>query len=150
MTHIYYIFGIFYLIREFIDLITPVAYVRKMEKLHKFAEEIKDKNDDEVIQYRNVSSDLKSGMWNVIVSALAIAWVALGLLTANWIIFATFLIFAFLIYSPLARLVRKFFGFGKAYVALHIFGTIVDILLVGFAIINQYHLKIDLFKLFFN
>lgn len=146
MSHVFYLFGIIYLIRELIDLVNPIKFTRKMERLHKFVD---DSKSNEPKTFADMTTDDKSLIWYSVFSLLVIAWAGIGLLTANWVIFATYLIFGFLIYSPISKIVRKLFGFGKAYVMLHVFGTIVDILLVGFAIINQYHLKIDLVKVFF-
>jgi len=146
MSHIFYLFAIIYLIREFIDLITPIEFTRKIEHIYKFAKEQKSNPKE----FKDYTQEDKNVIWYVLFSLVVILWAGIGLLTANWLIFATYLIFSFVIYSPISSIVRKLFGFGKAYVVLHILGTIVDILLIGFAIINQYHLKIDLFKLFFN
>lgn len=147
MSHIFYLFGIIYLIRELIDLVTPFKYTRNMEWFFQFAE---DQKTDKVKSFSDLTADQRGVLMHALFSMIAIVWAGIGLLTANWVIFAAFLVFGFVIYSPLSKLIRKVFGFGKAYAMLHIFGTIVDILLVGFAIINQYHLKIDVLKLFIN
>lgn len=146
MSHLFYLFGLIYLIRELIDLVNPIKFTKKMESLHKFVSEEKTFKSK---AFSDLNAEDKNLIWYSVLSILVIAWAALGLLTANWIIFVAFLVFGFVIYNPISKLVRKLFGFGKAYVMLHIFGTLVDILLVGFAIINQYHLKIDLVKVFF-
>lgn len=147
MSHIFYLFGIIYLIRELIDLVTPLKYTRNMEWLFQFA---KDQKTDKVKSFSDLTTEQRGVLMHVLFSMIVIVWAGIGLLTANWVIFAAFLFFGFVIYTPLSKLVRKVFGFGKAYVMLHIFGSVVDLLLVGFAIINQYHLKIDVLKLFIN
>ena len=146
MSHIFYLFGIIYLIREFMDLISPIEFTRRMEYMHSIASTLK----TEPIEFSQYTQKTKNIIMEGLFNALVILWAGIGLFTANWLIFVAFLIFIFLIYTPINNIVKKVFGFGKAYTTLHIFGTIVDILLIGFAIINQYHFKIDLFKLLFN
>ena len=146
MSHIFYLFGIIYLIREFMDLISPIEFTRRMEYMHSIASTLK----TEPIEFSQYTQKTKNIIMEGLFNALVILWAGIGLFTANWLIFVAFLIFIFLIYAPINNIVKKVFGFGKAYTTLHIFGTIVDILLIGFAIINQYHFKIDLFKLLFN
>ena len=147
MSHIFYFVWIIYLIRQLLDLTSPVKYTRNMQWFFQFAE---DQKTDKRKLFAELSNEERNVIIHAAFSLFVVIWAGIGLFTFNWVIFASFLFFCFVIYGPISNVIRKLFGFGKTYVMLHIVGTVVDILLVGFAIINQYHLKIDVLKLFIN
>src|SRR5574343_757080 len=141
--HLFYLVGILFLIRELIDLIQPIQYINKMNTISKMADK---KNEPNTYEYLTI--DEKSAMWYVLFSFTYILWMMVGLFTSEWIIFLTFLIFSFLIYFPIVKLIRTKLGMGKTYITAHIIATIIDIILILFAIINHYHLHINLLNLF--
>ena len=145
--HLFYLVGIFYLIRELIELIQPIQYINKMKTLYKMVDK---KNEPNAYEYKHLTIDEKSALWYSVFSFIYVLWMLVGLFTSEWIIFLTFIIFSFLIYSPIVKVIRTKLGMGKTYITAHIISTIIDICLILFAIINHYHLHIDLLKLFLN
>ena len=145
-SHLFYLFGITVLIRELFCIVSPLSHTLKMERFVNFINEHKGKSFDTLPP--EVRSDLFGIFFFALYNFLIVVWAFLGLLTFNWIVFAALLGFSFIIYSPIVKLVRKVFGFGKAYTICHIIGSIIYVGLIGFAILNQYHLRIDLMQLF--
>ena len=141
--HLFYLVGIPFLIRELIDLIQPIQYINKMNTIYKMADK---KNEPKAYEYLTI--DEKSALWYSVFSYIYVLWMMVGLFTSEWIIFLTFLIFSFLIYYPIIKLIRTKLGVGKAYITAHIIATIIDICIILFAIINHYHLHINLINLF--
>lgn len=148
--HLFYLVGIFYLIRELIDLLHPIQYANKMRILYEMSDKNKENKklnlDD--ITYQQLSPDEKNALWYVVFSLIYVIWMFIGLFTSEWIIFLTFIIFSSLIYSPIVKLIRTKLGMGKAYITAHIIATLIDIALILFAIINHYHLHINLLNIF--
>ena len=141
--HLFYLVGILFLFRELIDLIQPIQYINKMNTLYKMADKKNEPN-----AYEHLTIDEKSALWYSVFSFIYVLWMMVGLFTSEWIVFLTFLIFSFLIYSPIVKLIRTKLGMGKTYITAHIIATIIDICLILFAIINHYHLHINLLNLF--
>jgi hypothetical protein len=137
-------FGILFLMRELYDLTRTTKTIRNLEWLFKF---IQNKKLTSPIELDSLTESQQGVIFHAFFSLLVMVWVVVGILTSNWILFASYLLFMIGIINPLSKFVRTKFGFGKAYTATYIFDTIVGILLVGFAIVNHYHLKIDLVKL---
>lgn len=145
-SHLFYLFGITVLIREFFSIMNPLSHTLKIERFSNFVKEHNGKKLDKLPP--EVRNDLFGIFFYALYSISIFVWGFLGLLTFNWIVFAVFLAFSILICSPISKLIRKVFGYGKAYTVYHVIGSIVDFGLIGFAIINQYHLRIDLMQLF--
>jgi hypothetical protein len=150
--HLFYLVGIFYLIRELIDLLHPLQYASKMRMLYEMSDKNKENKklnlDD--ITYQRLSPNEKNALWYGVFSLIYVLWMFVGLFTSEWIIFLSFIIFSFLIYSPIVKVIRTKLGLGKAYITAHIIATLIDIALILFAMINHYHLHIDLLNLFLN
>lgn len=149
--HLFYLVGIIFLIKELIELIHPLQYVSKMRMLYEMSDKNKENKklnlDD--ITYQQLTKDQKSALWYGTESILYVIWMFIGLFTSEWIIFLFFIIFSFLSYLPTEK-IRTKLGMGKTYITAHIITTIVESTLILFAIINHYHLHIDLLKLFLN
>lgn len=141
LYHIFYLIGILYLIREIHDLLQPIQHAKKMSMLHNMI----DKN---IESHEDLSQDEKNALWYAVFSLIYVVWMFVGLITSEWIIFLFFIIISFLIYSPIVKLIRTKLGIGKAYITAHIIATIIDICIILFAIINHYHLHINLLNLF--
>lgn len=142
--HLFYLFGILCLFRELNDLLHPIQYVNKMRLLYAMGES----KSKEIKTHHDLNTDEKSAVWYAVFSLIYVMWMFVGLFTSEWIIFLAFIIFSFLIYSPIIKLIRTKLGMGKAHITAHIIATIIDICLILFAIINHYHLHIDLLTLF--
>lgn len=146
MIHIFYFFGILYLVHELFTVLNPLNHTWKMERIHTFVKEYSGTKPNDLPP--EIRKDLGSIIFHGFFSLAVIIWAFIGLLTDNWIVFITFLAFSFAIFSPISKFVRSKFEYGKAYTMLHIFGSLVDIGLIGFAIVNHYHLHINLLELF--
>lgn len=146
MIHIFYLFGIVYLISELFAVLNPLSYTAKMERIFTFMKKHAGENLDSLPP--DVKKNIGSIMFHGFFSLAVMIWAFIGLLTSQWIVFVAFLVFSVAIYSPISKLIRAKFGYGTTYTVYHMFGSLVDIGLIGFAIINHYHLHIDLMQLF--
>lgn len=133
MKHIYYLIGILYVVYELGWLTSPIEKTKKYLSLVALMKEHKGKEWDDY------SSEFKGRIkakWYMI---LLVTWPLVGLFTYNWVVFAALIIIA------------KFLDLGRKisdnlyYSAVVLWvGSLVGFSLSLFAILNSYHLHIDL------
>lgn len=123
MKHIFYFFGIFAIIYELMVLTSPKRLVNFIAN---FKKQQREKGYDSLSSFQKGYSVLALGY---------IVWLLGGLFTFQWPIFLFIVVIGFI---------------PKKHFLIVIFDSFISALLLGFAIINAYHLNIDVFKLIFN
>lgn len=140
MIHLFYLTGIAFLIYEIsylFNLKTEIQKLQRFRELQKIEGKVGTKWDDHSDEYKEY---LTGKVWLF----PFIVFVFGGLLTDQWIVFLLYIIWMYLIISPINKLV----GFSPLRYVTGVVNTIVGICLTLFAILNHYHLHIDTFQLF--
>tara|TARA_R110000772_G_scaffold79172_2_gene169491 strand:+ start:1768 stop:2151 length:384 start_codon:yes stop_codon:yes gene_type:complete len=76
-------------------------------------------------------------------SVFILMWMLLGLFTFNWVAFLAFLILEMVVFFPLSKSLRE-----TGYFALiHWINSVVGLVFGLFVLINEIHLRIDLYEL---
>lgn len=92
--------------------------------------------------------ELRNGiLYFVGFTLLEITWLGIGLFTYNWLLFIAIFLYAFIFSKVMMNSMKKYKSVFIKLVNLNLFIGIVTIL---FAIVNTFHLHIDLFKLIFG
>lgn len=135
MKIIFYLSSIVFLITELKWLISPLECTLSAKRKDKLIKETKN------TKYDNLTEEQKSDYKNMILSFIFIfGWMFIGLFTFQWQVFLAFLIFQFLIIAPLSKLTK----YSYIYTLLHWLNSLLGLAFILFAIINSYHLKIDI------
>lgn len=78
---------------------------------------------------------------------LEITWIGVGLFTYNWLLFLGFFIYSFLFNRVMKNRIEKY---KSVFISTTNMNLVIGIGIILFAIINTFHLHIDLFKLIFG
>lgn len=134
MTHLFYFMGLLFLIYE-IHFLFNIK--EKIANGKKYKDYVKDNPD---VTYSQYPDKIKNAfLETAIVGIPYILWMFVGILSSQWIVFATYLVFAFGVVTPL----RKLVGYSPVRFYVTFTDTVVSIFVLGFIIINKYHLHID-------
>jgi len=143
MKHIFYFTWILFLLYELLWIANAREKIETTKKATKW---IKDHKSDLPKSLSDWDSDAKSTLYQVLFIVIPVYVLKfIGLMSFNWVLFAAWIAFSFLFMMPLSKLFKD----TKLYLPLHAFATIVNILVIIFAILNSYHLKIKLAELIF-
>lgn len=92
----------------------------------------------------DMSKDDKSlVMTKAFTSLFYLIWLFIGLFTFNWPIFLGYLILIWVVLTPIAKLTME----TKMYAVVQWIGGVIGVLFGLFVILNSYHFKMDLMKL---
>jgi len=134
MTHLFYFGGLLFLIYEMYFLFNVVEKVNNVKKYKEYNKENKG------VKYDDMPEDIKSQVLEVMLIGIPyMLWLFVGLLSTQWVLFGLLIIFAFGIVTPL----RKLVGFSPLRYITTTIDTLICISVIGFIIINKYHLHID-------
>lgn len=146
MIHVFYFFGILYLLQQIMRLLNPKGLTNTLIQFERITKEIKARHDS-----GNESKEAPKGfggyLFFVITSICTILWAMLGLMTFNWLVFLTYLVLMLFVFSPILKRVKRIHGLGFMYTSVQTMKAMINVVLIGFAIINHYHLRIDLLSL---
>ena len=141
MKHIFYFVAIAFIIHQMIWILKPKF---KVEKIKSFETESK-KNKDK--KWEEYSSDYKQMVIDKGSSSLLFTfWMFAGLLTFNWPVFLSILVFNFAIVAPISKLTK----YSLMHTVLHWINSIIGFAFGVFVIVNSYHLKIDIYEWMFQ
>lgn len=137
MKHIFYLIAIFFILYEMTWVISPI---KMAEKSRKYFQLLKG-----VIKADDLSKEDKSLVFGKAFTALFyILWMFIGLFTFNWPVFLAFLIFMWVVLAPLGRITLN----TKLYPLISWIGAVIGVIFGLFVILNSYHFKMDIVKLF--
>lgn len=144
MVYAYHIFTILFIIYEFHWLITIKDRVRSNKRFEELKAEFKGK---EVHEYSKEYSDLilTKGCSPFII----LFWLLIGLFTQQWIVFATYLVFQFIVIVPLSAISR----FSRTYTIIHWINSLIGLLFGLFVLYNEFRLHIysdEIIEMFLN
>ena len=122
MTHVFYVFGIFFIIYSMMMVVSPKKY-------NDFLKQIKDKQDK---QEKPDTTVALTGCFIALVSIGYLFWLVIGLLTFQWPVFVSLIVLSFI---PAKHYVIRFF---KSFLIL---------LVLVFILLNAYHFNIDVLSL---
>lgn len=142
MSSIFYFIGIFILMYIISQLVNFNKNFHLIEWLDKFEKITKRKPLDK--DFRN-ESDLDLFKFRNTMLPIEGFWIILGFITSNWFIFILMIIYGKIIEFIFNKI--KYSIISK-YFYLHFF--ILKSILYGFMIINHFHLKLDLYKIFLD
>ena len=153
MIHLFYLFGITYILRQIMQLVNPSGHTIYAASVEKVMAELKKRHEEaEKNPTAPRPKDIPEGVGYMMLlgvyTILSLVWVVVGLLTFNWMVFAVYLVFNLLITSSILTLIKKTFGLSKMYTFAIALRALINIGIIGFAIVNHYHLRIDLLSLF--
>jgi hypothetical protein len=134
MTHLFYLFGIAFIIYEVMWIIDPISMTEKARTHNKLSKENKGKSWDDYSEHYELRIETR-GLFSLMVTL----WLVLGLFTFQWALFAVVLVFNIIIVSPLSKLTRDNIG----YTIIHWFNSLKGLVFGVFIIVNKYHLHID-------
>jgi hypothetical protein len=140
MTHLFYLIALWFIIYEWLWIVSPLEKTKDKEKYYKLSQENKGK------KWHDFSEDYKSELKSKIWMFIPFIWIFIGLFSSQWILFLLFLAFNIIIVSPISKITQ----FSIFYTALHWVNSLIGFCFGIFLIINHYHLKIDLTKLFIS
>lgn len=136
MKHIFYLIAICYILYEMVWVFSPIKSAEKSRRYFKLLKG-ETKMDD-------MSKDDKSlVMTKAFTSLFYLIWLFIGLFTFNWPIFLGYLILIWVVLTPIAKLTME----TKMYAVVQWIGGVIGVLFGLFVILNSYHFKMDLMKL---
>ena len=138
VTNIYYLSALFFVFYEMTWLSSPIEKTKDSKKFHELGKEFKGKKWDEFSQ--KYKDEIKSKIGLVFL----MIWLLMGLFTYQWIVFLFLMCFNFLIITPISKILR----YSMAYTVLHWLNSLIGFVFGVFVIVNHYHLKLDLTKIF--
>jgi hypothetical protein len=136
MKHIFYLIAIFFILYEITWVFSPI---KKAEKSRKYFKILKGKFKVDDLNKDDKSLVLSSSL----TSLFYLIWMFIGLFTFNWPAFLAFLIFMWVILAPLGRLTLN----TKLYPVVNWIGAVIGVIFGLFVILNSYHFKMDLMKM---
>lgn len=142
MSSIYYFIGIFILMFVLSQIVNFNRIFNLIEWLDKF-EKIKKKKPEKA-DFRS-EDDLNLFFIRNTLLPVEGFWIIFGFITSNWFIFILMIIYGKIIGFIFNKI--KYSIISK-YLHLHFF--ILKSILYGFMIINHFHLKLDLYKIFLD
>jgi len=137
MKHIFYLIAIFFVLYELTWVFSPVTMAEKTRKYFKILKGL--------VKIDDLTKEDKSLVYSKAFTALFyMLWMFIGLFTFNWPAFLVFLIFMWVVLSPLSKLTMN----TKLYPVVNWIGAVIGVIFGLFVILNSYHFKMDLVKLF--
>lgn len=134
MKHIFYLIGIFYIFYEIYWLSDPIKQVINTKKL-------------KGREYESLSENEKRmALGKIIPVFIFWVWLLVGLLTFNWVIFLSLILFNVFFIGLMIRISENLYY--KA--IINSVDTVIGILVALLVIVNSYHLKIDFYQLILN
>lgn len=137
---LYYLSTIFFIWGEITWLYSPIEKTKDMQNFFKLSKLNKGKKWNEFS--KEFKSELNSKLWNIIIAF----WMFLGLFTFQWAGYIAIILFNFLIIGPISKLTK----YTIFYTILHWINSLIGLIFGIFVIINHFHLRIDLTKLFLS
>lgn len=135
MKIIFYLSSIVFLIKELKWILSPIEETLSIQIKERKIKETKE------TKYDNLTQEQKSEYKSMFLSFIFVfGWLFIGLFTFQWQAFLCFLIFQFLIIAPISKLTK----YNYVYTLLHWLNSLLGLAFIIFAIINSYHLKIDI------
>lgn len=125
MIHVFYIFGVFFIIYSLLVVVSPNQY-------NDFLVRMKAMNDK---QEKPDTSMAIAGCLIALVSISYLLWLVIGLLTFQWPLFIVLLVIS---YIPPKHIVIRFFK------------SLVALVMLVFILLNAYHFNIDVFDFIKN
>ena len=138
MKTIYYFFGVIILINTLIRLLNFKDYIEKRDN---FAKTMKDE-DTKGKKWDDFSDEYKSAGYFVLMTLMTLLWFILGLFTYNYVLFLSYLVLGMLVSKMSGLIFKSKTNFISIIISWLL--TLLQLLVVVFAIINSYHLKINL------
>lgn len=134
MTHLFYFMGLLFLMYEIFFLFNIEEKIANSKQYKDYRKE----NPDAT--YSKFPDKIKNVfLETAIIGIPYILWMFVGILSSQWIVFTAYLVFAFGVVTPL----RKLVGYSPARFYFTFTDTLICIFVIGFIVINKYHLHID-------
>ncbi len=133
-TNLYYISTVFFIWYELMWILYPKEQSKKTKDFINLAKELKDKKWDEY------PDSYKSMIRSNISKVYMLIWLFIGIFTVQWVVFASYFAFNFIIISPMSKL---FLMKGRGYTTLQWVSSVIGLIFSLFVLINHYHLNID-------
>ncbi len=137
MTHLFYICGIFYLIRHFIKMSNISNSFTDYQNLKTLRERMKS------LTWKDYTEEMKSAVRKSFTAVFFVIWLVIGLFTFNWILFLLDLVLTFVILSPISKATSS----KIIYNLCSFIGALSGVMLGFIVILNKYHFKIDFYHL---
>lgn len=140
VTNIYYLSALFFIFHEMFWLSSPIEKTNDAKKFNELNKAFKGKKWDEY------SKEYKDEIKSKIGLIFLMIWLLMGLFTSQWVAFLSLMCFNFMVIAPISKIVR----YSMLYTILHWFNSLLGFCFGVFIIINHYHLKLDLTKVFLS
>lgn len=136
MKHIFYLIAIFYILYQLTWIFSPVAMSEKSRKYFKILKGL--------VKVEDLTKEDKSLLYSKAFTAIFYTlWLFIGLFTFNWVAFLVYLILMWVIMAPISKLTRE----TKIFPVLNVIWALVGVFFGLFVILNSYHFKMDLMKM---
>ena len=140
MEHIFYFIGILFLIYEVYFLLNLKNELEEYKRFKELTNEFKN------LEWNDYSEEYKKLCKNKLFVLIFLFWLFIGLASSQWVLFLIFLLFKFIIISPITKIVK--FSFYRYFIIG--FNTVVGIIFSLFLILNKYHFKLNLYEILIN
>lgn len=136
---LFYGFGLFLAFIELFQFKLAGSLSEKMREWSDFTKMKKDQGEE--VKWDDVPKDIKGQvLFKTVLSICQLIWMCIGLFTFNWVIFASYWIFIWLI--------NNIFNNSRPSTALYATKSVLFILFALFVALNSFHLQIDVLSLF--
>ena len=145
LTGLFYLLVAYFVYIEMMYILDVKERVSRLDFIDNFSKDVKNNNTT----FENLSSNEKSeAFWTVLHGFTMIIVVIGGLVSVQWPLWASLLIFNMLLVAPITKLAKKKHGLtyrsSTSYLSIVWVNSLFGFGVAAFALINHYHLLIDL------
>jgi len=137
LKFIFYAIGVCYLIYEILWITHPIERATESFNLAKLFQDNKGKKWD------TYSQEYKDWIKSKFYLVIYVVWPFFGLFTFQWAGFLLFILINHIIFTPINRLGKNN---KPLFIFTHFIHSFIAAILIGFLILNSYHLKLDVYK----
>lgn len=138
MNYIFHTFTIAFIIYELLWLLNPKHYVELAKKFSEESEKHKG------LKWEDFSDEYKGILPAKLVKVFVFTgWMFLGLLSFNWVVFLSLIIFNLIVIAPISKVTK----YSKIYTGVHWVNSLIGFSAGIFILVNSFHLKINLYNL---
>ena len=145
MIEIFYLFSMFFVVKELEWVFNPKKETLRMENIKENISKIKNKLNGP-LGYDELNDIDEKLLKNIGTTLIVLIWVIFGLFTFNGLAFLIYLLFNILIIIPIS----KIFKYNNIYTITHWFNSILGLLFWIFIILNEYIFRINLKEMLIN
>lgn len=140
MIHLFYLIGINYFFKSILSMSKPLWSLKRSRDKVNLINERKRKE----IAGEELTEEEENVFYASTPLMIRFLWLLAGLTTFNWPMFLFIILISFFVLNPLAKLVK---GSDNIEAVIYSISGLIGVSFYLFAIINQYHLRIDLYAL---